>query len=221
MDSLRYAYITDRDMQQCEHLRTSGFMLPGMAFTLKPRFHPDGSAEFKLSMLVPAAMWVGLAVAAGAAWVAVNRLGGIPPQHFMWFGAVICGLLVMAAWTCRAWRSVRVWTDGRASISQPRLFGRWITSADAGEARLVIGLSYNRTDRIKRGNRLAPSRLMLNQGSPLYHCEPCLFIVVGDATFTLARENKAGIETLTMLLTGDYSLRLEPTPVLCHYKGFL
>ncbi len=221
MDSLRYAYITDRDMQQCERLRARGFMLPGMAFALKPRFQPDGSAEFKLSMLVPAALWVCLAISTLVTLIAVNRLGGIPPRHVTWFAGVICGLLVMAAWTCRAWRSVRVWPDGRARISEPTLFGRRVISADPGRARLLVGLSYARPDRVKRNYREIPSRLMLNPGRPVYHSRPCVLIAIESRTFTLAREDQAGIETLVQLLKEDYSFRLEPTPVLYRYAGLL
>lgn len=218
MEILRCAFITDRDLEKCEKLRARGVMLPSLAFALKPRFCPDGSAEFTLSMLVPAVLWVGFAVAVAVVWF-VSSARTLP--HPEWFAIVIFALLVVAAYTYRLWRSVRIWHDGRVEISEPRLLGRSVTSARADEARLLIGLSYGRTDRVKTVYGMIPRELMLNIGKPIYHSKPCLLIAVGGATFTLAREDREGITTLAEFLAQDYTLRLEPLPVVYRYQGFI
>lgn len=216
MESLRYAFITDQDLEKCEKLRARGLMLPGLAFALKPRFCPDGSAEFTLSMLVPAVMWTGFAVTVAVVWAVT---GSTLSQHAEWFVLLIFALLVIAAYTYRLWRSVRVWPDGRTQISEPRFFGRRNITGQPGEARLLVGLSYGRSDRIKTGYSMGPRQSMLHAGMPIYDSKPCLLIAMGGTTFTLARDDKKGITTLADFLTQDYSLRIEPTPVVYRYQG--
>ena len=227
MEILRYMFITDADLEKCERLRARGLVLPSLAFAIKPRFCPDGSAEFKLSMVVPAVAWIGLAITAAVFWIAAYRFGGSPSQYGFVFGVVICGFLAIAGFTWRRWRSVRVWADGRTQINEPRFFGRRVIAGQPGEARLLIGMSYGRSDRIKKHHRLKTvpgtdlSRFMLNDGKPIYRSTPCLVIVVKNNAFTLAREDEKGIEVLIKLLTEDYSLQLELSPVVYRYQGFI
>lgn len=218
MDSLRYTFITDRDLEKCEKLRARGLMLPSLAFALSPHFCSDGSAEFTLSMFVPAVLWTGFAVTVAVVWIVA---GGGPSQYPEWFLSLIFGLLVVAAYTYRLWRSVRVWPDGRTQISEPRPFGRRVIEGEAGDVRLLIGLSYSRTDRVKTSFGMVPQALMLHVGKPIYHSQPCLLISAKGTTFVLAREDRARLTTLAELLTQDYSLRLERSPVLCRYRGFI
>lgn len=221
MEILHYSFVTDRDLEKCEQLRAPGLMLPSLAFAIKPKFCSDGSAEFKLSMMVPAFMWIGLAVAVAAVWITTNRLGGPPSQYPAWFGVVICGFIAIAAYTYRSWRSVRIWPDGRTQLSVPRLLGRRVVSFQPGETRLLLGLSYGRSDRVKAAPRAVPSQLMLNSGRPKYHSQPCLVIAIGNSTIPLARKDSEGIRTLIQMLTEDYSLSLDPSPVLYRYQGFI